>query len=29
MPELLKEIAIWAWVVFVRRATEPWGGRWG
>ena len=29
MPELLKEIAIWAWVVFVLRATAPWGGRQG
>ena len=29
MPELLGEIAIWAWVVFVLWATVPRGGPWG
>ena len=30
MPELLKEIAIWAWVVFVLWVTAPpWVGRRG
>ena len=29
MLELLKEITIWAWVLFVLRATAPWGGRRG